>query len=358
MIAANNSFPADVIDPDAPAEWYHAKLPDISNETAKKITKARSWPMWAAIILSFREQQRKGRNAEVRAAAESYQVSIGIRRIARMIGLDAKAGRTQCRRLADLGVIAMTQDDRPLKTLDAGEVAELIRSESTGKILVNRAGRAKPVTITLTLKNCHMRPQSKAKKSAKLVGSTDSTKSRIGGVQTPPTFSDRGRVDPTSKESLIELNREGPIALADGIGRPMATGQAAAQQEALAEQLATLPSTPAGAAALASIVAGNLDVFTRKAGINSFFEEKGDPVDSPPVPQGSRPRGPRIAPVTPRPAGRAAGYTKPAGRQNAYSEDPTPRQWSAASEDAFRYTKEKLDRQQAEREGRVYEAGR
>ena len=62
--------------------------------------------------------------------------------------------------------------------------------------------------------------------------------------------------------------------------------------------------------------------------------------------------------MTPRPAGRAAGYTKPAGRQNAYSEDPTPRQWSAASEDAFRYTKEKLDRQQAEREGRVYEAGR
>ena len=351
MIAANNSFPADVIDPDAPAEWYHAKLPDISNETAKRITKARSWPMFSAIILGFRQQQRKGRNAEVRAAAEGYQISTGIRNIARSIGLDAKAGRTQCRRLADLGVIAMTQDDRPLKTLDAGEVAELIRSESTGKILVNRAGRAKPVTITLTLKNCHMRPQSKAKKSAKLVGSTDSTKSRIGGVQTPPTFSDRGRVDPTSKESLIELNREGPIALADGIGRPMAAGQAAAQQEALAE-------TPASVAALASIIAGRLDVFSPMAEANSFFEEKGDPVDSPPVPQGSRPRGPRIAPVTPRPAGRAAGYTKPAGRQNAFSEDPTPRQWSAASEDAFRYTKEKLDRQQAEREGRVYEAGR
>ena len=348
MIAAINSFPADVLDPDAPAEWYHAKLPDISSETKCKITKARSWPMFSAIILAFRQQQRKGRNAEVRAAAESYQISTGIRNIARSIGLDPQAGRTQCRRLEDLGVIAMTRDDRPLKTLDAGEVADLIRSEATGKILANKVGRARPVTITLSLKNRHMRPQSKAKK---LVGSADPTKSRIGGVQTPPAFADRGRVDPTSKEVSKELNKEGPIALADGIGRPMAAGQAAAQQEALAE-------TPASVAALASIIAGRLDVFSPMAEANSFFEEKGDPVDSPPVPQGSRPRGPRIAPVTPRPAGRAAGYTKPAGRQNAFSEDPTPRQWSAASEDAFRYTKEKLDRQQAEREGRVYEAGR
>ena len=258
MYAANPSMPADSLDPNAPADWYHAKTPEISDETKRTITKARSWPMWSAIIYAFRQQQRKGRNAEVRAAACDYQISIGIRRIARTIGLSASAARTQCRRLADLGLIHLSVDDRPLKTLDAGEVADLIRSEATGKIVANRAGRAKPVTITLMVKNRHMRPQSSGKKAKQLVVAVGTTNSQIGSAQAPPDLSDRERVETTSKESPKELIKEQPNGMTDGIGLPMA------------EDENTAP---------------------------------------PPLPMGSRPKGPRITPAArtepPRPNGQA-----------------------------------------------------
>ena len=289
MIAANPSFSADSLDPNAPADWYHAKLPEISDETKKAITKARSWPMWVAIMYAFRQQQRKGRNAEVRAAAGDYQISIGIRRIARMIGLSASAARTQCRRLAELGLIHLSVDERPLKTLDAGEVAALIRSDATGKIVANRAGRAKPVIITLMVKNRHMRPQSAGKKAKQLVVGVGTTDSQIGSAQAPPDLSDRDRVETTSKEVSKEFNKEQPNGMTDGIGLPMA------------EDECTAP---------------------------------------PPLPMGSRPKGPRITPKG----------NKGQGRKNGQEEERTPSiPWSAASDAAFAATKARLARDLADR---------
>ena len=65
----------------------------------------------------------------------------------------------------------------------------------------------------------------------------------------------------------------------------------------------------------------------------------------PPPPQASRPKGPRIAPVAdtgqPRPIWQA---TTPR-RTNAYSEDYTPKKWAPEIEDAFAYTKAKLERE-------------
>ena len=245
---------SETLDPEATADWFHSKLPDISEEQLCLVNKGGCSAMWLSLITAFRKQQRKGRNAEVRAAAHRYQISIGIKAIARTSGIDPKSARIQCRRLAELGMIAMSEDERKFKT-----------DPVTGRILANRAGRAIPVTITLTLKNKHMRPQKKAKKPEKLVGQISPTESLIGVRFPPPTFADRGQISPTSRESSIELNKEGPIALPDGIGRPLATGQA--------------------------------------------------------QPQASMPRGPRITPK-PRSAAKANEY--PPRRLSAYGEAPAP----------------------------------
>ena len=295
MIAANNLIPADSLDPDAPVtEFFYCQLPDLNRATKSAITKACSCAMWLGINGVIREQIRKGRTAEIRAAAENRQISTGIRYIAKDVGLDPSAAREQCRRLVALGLIAISVDDRPLKT-DPVTGEPLFKTDPvTGRILVNRVGRAKPVTITITLKNRHMRPQSSGKKAKQLVVSTATTESLIGGAQPPPVFADRGRTATTVREVFKELNKEQPNGITDGIGMPMA------------ENENTAP---------------------------------------PPPPQASRPKGPRIAPVAdtgqPRPTWQA---TTPR-RTNAYSEDYTPKKWAPEIEDAFAYTKAKLERE-------------
>ena len=295
MIAANNSIPADSLDPDAPVtEFFYCQLPDLNRATKSAITKACSCAMWLGINGVIREQIRKGRTAEIRAAAENRQISTGIRYIAKDVGLDPSAAREQCRRLVALGLIAISVDDRPLKT-DPVTGEPLFKTDPvTGRILVNRVGRAKPVTITITLKNRHMRPQSSGKKAKQLVVRTATTESLIGGAQPPPVFADRGRTATTVREVFKELNKEQPNGITDGIGMPMA------------ENENTAP---------------------------------------PPPPQASRPKGPRIAPVAdtgqPRPIWQA---TTPR-RTNAYSEDYTPKKWAPEIEDAFAYTKAKLERE-------------
>jgi len=288
MIAANSSFSADTLDADPlVTDWYHIQSPDLNEETAGRITKAQCHPMWFGIHSAIRKQIRKGKTAAIKAAAQNRQISTGIRDIARDIELDPKAARTQLRRLAKLGLIAITQDDRPFKT-----------DPVTGRILENRVGRARPVTITLTIRKSHLRPESSGKNAKQLVRSVDSTESLIGGVQTPPDFTDRGRVDPTSKESSKELNKERPSGLTDGIGRPMAKNE----------------NTP-----------------------------------PPPLPMGSRPKGPRITPAArtepPRPAW-------PPRRTNSYVEPLAPPVgWQGVDADAFAYTKAKIERERQEREG-------
>jgi len=295
MIAANSSFPADSLDPNAPVtKFYFNQWPDLNRETKSAVTKASSWPMWGAISAVVREQIRIGRTAAIRAAAENWQISTGIRYIAKDIGLDPSAAREQCRRLVELGLIHISEDDRPLKT-DPVTGEPLFKTDPvTGRILANRAGRAKPVTITLTLKNRHMRPQSSGKKAKQLVVRTATTESLIGGVQPPPVFADRGRTATTVREVFKELNKEQPNGITDGIGMPMA---------------------------------------------------KDENTAPPPPPQASRPKGPRITPAARTEPPRPAWQATPTRRTNAYSEDCTPKKWSPEIEDAFAYTKAKLERE-------------
>lgn len=286
MIAANSA-----------ARLYFFRLPDISDETSRAITKANSWPMFTAIMRAIRQQQRKGRNPAARAAAAEYQVSTGIRHIARTIGLSGPAARRQCRRLSELGLIHITEDDRPCKT-----------DPATGRILENRVGRAVPATITLTVDACrHGRPQTKKhdkppqEQAADLVVSIATHQITNRERSLPTDFSNRERSLPTSIESSRELNKERPSGLTDGIGRPMAKDE---------------NTTP------------------------------------PPAPQASVFVAPRIVGVPRLPSTRPEGHWRSPRQTNAYSEDCTPKKWAPEVEDAFAYTKARYDKEHQEREAR------
>ena len=286
MIAANSA-----------ARLYFFRLPDISDETSRAITKANSWPMFTAIMRAIRQQQRKGRNPAARAAAAEYQVSTGIRHIARTIGLSGPAARRQCRRLSELGLIHITEDERPCKT-----------DPATGRILENRVGRAVPATITLTVDACrHGRPQTKKRdkppqeQAADLVVSIATHQITNRERSLPTDFSNRERSLPTSIESSKELNKERPSGLTDGIGRPMAKDE---------------NTTP------------------------------------PPAPMASVFVAPRIVGVPRLPSTRPEGHWRSPRQTNAYSEDCTPKKWSPETEDAFAYTKARYDKEHQEREAR------
>ena len=286
MIAANSA-----------AKLYFFRLPDISDETSRAITKANSWPMFTAIMRAIRQQQRKGRNPAARAAAAEYQVSTGIRHIARTIGLSGPAARRQCRRLSELGLIHITEDERPCKT-----------DPATGRILENRVGRAVPATITLTVDACrHGRPQTKKhdkppqEQAADLVVSIATHQITNRERSLPTDFSNRERSLPTSIESSKELNKERPSGLTDGIGRPMAKDE---------------NTTP------------------------------------PPAPMASVFVAPRIVGVPRLPSTRPEGHWRSPRQTNAYSEDCTPKKWAPEVEDAFAYTKARYDKEHQEREAR------
>ena len=286
MIAANSA-----------AKLYFFRLPDISDETSRAITKANSWPMFTAIMRAIRQQQRKGRNPAARAAAAEYQVSTGIRHIARTIGLSGPAARRQCRRLSELGLIHITEDERPCKT-----------DPATGRILENRVGRAVPATITLTVDACrHGRPQTKKhdkppqEQAADLVVSIATHQITNRERSLPTDFSNRERSLPTSIEPSKELNKERPSGLTDGIGRPMAKDE---------------NTTP------------------------------------PPAPMASVFVAPRIVGVPRLPSTRPEGHWRSPRQTNAYSEDCTPKKWAPEVEDAFAYTKARYDKEHQEREAR------
>ena len=277
MIAANSA-----------AKLYFFRLPDISDETSRAITKANSWPMFTAIMRAIRQQQRKGRNPAARAAAAEYQVSTGIRHIARTIGLSGPAARRQCRRLSELGLIHITEDERPCKT-----------DPATGRILENRVGRAVPATITLTVDACrHGRPQTKKhdkppqEQAADLVVSIATHQITNRERSLPTDFSNRERSLPTSKESSKEFNKEQPSGITDGIGMPMA---------------------------------------------------KDENTAPPPSPQGSVFAAARIAPAAATGQQRYDSQANGQRRQNVNNEGG--RVWSDESNARFAYTKAKLERE-------------
>lgn len=198
MIAAVS---ADLSAPSRPASttstgWHFAPVPDLNRETKRRITKASAWPTFIGICVALRHEGRKGRTPEIRQAAKDQQrVGVGLRHLARDMGLNVSTVRRHVRRLAEIGVIVV---HRPNVTFRA--------DLATGRIVTKAKGRCENTRVYLTILPEHLRP----------------TKAGTGAKRAHPPADPMAQSAPTVRESL---NQRTPDGLATSVGQPQA-GQA------------------------------------------------------------------------------------------------------------------------------------
>jgi hypothetical protein len=118
--------------PAAPAdwrdEWFVFMVPDVSDEAAAAITKAKAWPAFNAFFRLLwkrqREHQKKGRLEAEAACQAGILLGEGVRGLARSIGLDPKAMNRQLAALHRLGILAV---GKPPAALVRDEKGRIIR---------------------------------------------------------------------------------------------------------------------------------------------------------------------------------------------------------------------------------------
>lgn len=197
-LAAAASRPADWT-----SEWFVYLVPDISDETAAAITKAKAWPAFNAVFRHLRRCHRRaeaaGRKGDDRAStrAAACQAGVlddeGIRGLARSIGTTPKAMSRQIAALQSLGILAAFRPP-----------ASMTRDPDTGRIVRRpaKAGRVEAARIVLTLGDDHRRPANKQgfDRPSTPPGRTKGpkvTKARVRVDRTPSPADPKGRSDTT-----------------------------------------------------------------------------------------------------------------------------------------------------------------
>ena len=181
--AAVSAFLREVPPPAAGRIKWFFKVPDLSDETVRLITKANAWPTFMAICRAIHDRGRRGTKVE-RLAASNGMIGLGIKGLARSSGLDPVTVRRQVRRLAGLGLVVVHRRG-------ITDVAD----PATGRITSNRIGRTPACLVYLTATEAHMRPA--AAKAAAKVG---------GAPRTPSAGRDRVHCAPPTKD--ISKERE------------------------------------------------------------------------------------------------------------------------------------------------------
>lgn len=147
------SVSADFAAPSRPASttrrnYHFASLPDLNRETKHRISKAAAWGTFAGICLMLRHEKRKGRTAAIRQAADANEeIGVGLRHLARDVGLNVSTVRRHVRRLVEIGVIAVWNPNVSFH-------ADL----ATGRIVTKAKGRCENTRVYLTIQPQHLRP--------------------------------------------------------------------------------------------------------------------------------------------------------------------------------------------------------
>jgi hypothetical protein len=217
------------------SEWFVYLVPDISDETAAAITKAKAWPAFNAVFRHLRRCHRrseaagrKGDEAAGRRAA-ACQAGVlddeGIRGLARSIGTTPKAMSRQIAALQALGILAAFRPP-----------ASMTRDPDTGRIVRRpaKAGRVEAARIVLTLGDDHRRPANRQgfDRPSQAPGRTKAPKATKGRLRVDPTPSaddPKGRSDttpispfpisPSAKPAAAEAGRQAEDAARRPDGR-------------------------------------------------------------------------------------------------------------------------------------------
>ncbi len=202
MIAAISAAVSTSSRPAEPTrkKWHFARLPDLNRETKHRITKASAWPTFVGICLMMRQEGRKGRTAAIRkAATENEQISVGLRHLARDIGLNVSTVRRHVRHLVDIGLILVYHPN-----------VDFHVDPANGRIFTKAKGRCQNTRVYLTIQAHHLRP---AKASAMGAGCTHQAAGQ------PPC---KAQSAPTVRDSK---NQRTPDGQTDGVCLPQAEGR-------------------------------------------------------------------------------------------------------------------------------------
>lgn len=194
-LAAAASRPADWT-----SDWFVYLVPDISDETAAAITKAKAWPAFNAVFRHLRRCHRRaesaGRKGDDRAStrAAACQAGVlddeGIRGLARSIGTTPKAMSRQIAALQEIGILAAFRPP-----------ASMTRDPETGRIVRRpcKAGRVEAARIVLTLGDDHRRPANRQgfDRPSTPPGRTKAPKAPLRVDRTPSPDDPKGRSDTT-----------------------------------------------------------------------------------------------------------------------------------------------------------------
>lgn len=129
--------------------WHFSPVPDLNRETKHQVTKASAWPTFTGICFALRQEGRKGRTASIRRAAkEDQKLSVGLRHLARDMGLNVSTVRRQVRRLEQLGLVVIFNPN----------VRHHV-DPATGRIFAkSEKGRCENTRVYLTIQPHHLRP--------------------------------------------------------------------------------------------------------------------------------------------------------------------------------------------------------
>ena len=289
--AAVSAFLREVPPPAAGRIKWFFKVPDLSDETVRLITKANAWPTFMAICRAIHDRGRRGTDVE-RQAADNGMIGVGIKGLARSSGLDPVTVRRQVRRLAGLGLVVVHRRG-------ITDVAD----PATGRITSNRIGRTPASLIYLTVTEAHMRPA--AAKAAAKAG---------GARRTPSAGRDRVHCAPPTKD--ISKEREETPTPPPDFGRKAGGHPAAKASQEVRQGIPAEAGTPPP---------------TREA----------------PCPVGTaKPPAAQPRQGTPPPARSAtSGFGRPDGVEVA---PPAP--WQGADAERLAATRRRLDAERLERE--------
>jgi len=289
--------------PGTDSGYYWHMMPDVSDEVARKITKASAWMAWGAINRQIHQQKRAGRTVTIKANAHAGRIGVGLRQLARSVGADPSTVRRQCRRLEQIGLIVMHKPE----TLSVSDPA-------TGRITTKSLGRCKATMIYLTVTEAHGRP---SRDGCNLPPSPPSCK-----VQSATTSREEKNIYPLCGDAV-------------GIGSPTAEGESGLTAAEAGRH------SPAEAFQEEPVV---IAINTAAAGL-----EVTEPTLPPCLPRRSKAAGGRRTgqPAKSRPAG-STGHT---GRPGAFPEDHAePRPFTGTDAERFAAMWARLEAEKAERE--------
>ena len=219
--AAVSAFLREVPPPAAGRIKWFFKVPDLSDETVRLITKANAWPTFMAICRAIHDRGRRGTDVE-RQAADNGMIGLGIKGLARSSGLDPVTVRRQVRRLAGLGLVVVHRRG-------ITDVAD----PATGRITSNRIGRTPACLVYLTATEAHMRPAA-AKAAAKVGGAPRTPSAGRDRVQSAPPSTECSK-DSEKTPKTPTLPQKAGLAAGEAGGHPAAKASQEGRQGIPAE---------------------------------------------------------------------------------------------------------------------------